>query len=204
MLLRTVAILRSYDPKRSQALALQCWSAGMDLVEVPVQGERGWAALAAVSAIAGGRPFGAGTVLTPDDARRAADLGASVAISPGIDNDVVQAAVAAGMEPVPGVFTASDLTLASRLGVTAAKLFPASLAGPQWLGAMRGPFPGMRFVAVGGINMANAAEFLAAGACGVGFGSSVEEILAASDPKAVVAGLHAICDQPSFAPESMI
>ena len=39
MLLRTVAILRLYDPKRSQALALQCWSAGMDLVEVPVQGE---------------------------------------------------------------------------------------------------------------------------------------------------------------------
>jgi 2-dehydro-3-deoxyphosphogluconate aldolase/(4S)-4-hydroxy-2-oxoglutarate aldolase len=34
MLLRTVAILRLYDPKRSQALALQCWSAGMDLVEV--------------------------------------------------------------------------------------------------------------------------------------------------------------------------
>ncbi|MDP4634234.1 MAG: bifunctional 4-hydroxy-2-oxoglutarate aldolase/2-dehydro-3-deoxy-phosphogluconate aldolase [Pontimonas sp.] len=194
MLLRTVAILRSYDPERSQALALQCWSVGMDLVEVPVQGERGWAALAAVAAIAGGRPFGAGTLLTPADTRRAADLGASVAISPGIDDDMVRAAIAAGMEPLPGVFTASDLTLASRLGVTTAKLFPASLAGPQWLGAMRGPFPGMRFVAVGGIDMANAAEFLQAGASGVGFGSSVEDILAASDPKAVVASLHALCD----------
>ena len=195
MLLRTIAILRSYDPERSQGLALQSWSAGMDLVEVPVQGKGGWAALAAVADVAGGRPFGAGTVLTVDDARRAADLGSSVAISPGIDADVVRAAIAAGIEPLPGVFTASDLTLASRLGVTAAKFFPASLTGPQWLGAMRGPFPGMQFVAVGGIDMANAASFLVAGACGVGFGSSVEEILAASDPQAVIAELHALCDQ---------
>lgn len=194
MLVRTVAILRSYDPERSQDLALRCWSGGIDLVEVPVQGERGWSALAAVAAIAGGRPFGAGTVLTPDDARRAADLGASVAISPGIDADVVRAALATGMKPLPGVFTASDLMLASQLGVTTAKLFPATLAGPQWLAAMRGPFPGMRFVAVGGIDVANAGEFLAAGACGVGFGSSIEGILAAADPRVVVAGLHALCD----------
>jgi Entner-Doudoroff aldolase len=151
-----------------------------------------------VAAVAAGRPFGAGTVLTPEDARRAADLGASVAISPGIDADVVRAALAAGIEPLPGVFTASDLTLASRLGVSAAKLFPASIAGPDWLGAMRGPFPAMRFVAVGGIDMANAAEFLAAGACGVGFGSSVEDILSAPDPKAVIADLHARCNQPSL------
>lgn len=199
MRLRTVAILRSFDPEETQALAHQCWAAGMDLVEVPVQGERGWAALAAVAAIAGDRPFGAGTVVTPEDARRAADLGASVAISPGIDADVVRTAVAAGMTPLPGVFTASDLMLASRLGVTTAKLFPASLAGPQWLEAMRGPFPGLRLVAVGGIGVANAADFLVAGACGVGLGGSVGEILAAADPGAEVDRLHGLCVESPFA-----
>ena len=191
MLLRTIAILRSFDPERSQTLARGCWAAGMDLVEVPVQGERGWAALSAVADIADGRPFGAGTVLTPEDARRAADFCATVAISPGLDADVVRAAIAAGMVPLPGVFTASDVMLAGRLGVGAAKLFPASLAGTAWLAAMRGPFPGMRFVAVGGVDLSNAADFLSAGACGEGFGSSVEQILAAPDPAAVVAELHA-------------
>lgn len=190
--LRTVAILRAFDPSASQELAQQCWRVGMDLVEVPVQGEGGWAALQAVASCAQGRPFGAGTVLTADDARRAVGLGASVVISPGIDAEVVQAAIDAGALPLPGVTTPSDVTLATRLGLTTCKLFPASQVGAGWLGAIRGPFPQIRFVAVGGVGLGNAAEYLRAGAVGVGFGGSITEILSSADPAKVVADLHAL------------
>lgn len=162
----------------------------MDLVEVPVQGERGWAALQAVSERANGRPFGAGTVLSPDDARRAAGLGARVIISPGLSLPVVEATRESSALPMPGVMTPTDVTAAAQAGLDICKLFPATLVGSGWLRAISGPFPGMRFIAVGGIDAHNAAGFLAAGASGVGFGSSVEEILSLDDPSRLVAALH--------------
>jgi Entner-Doudoroff aldolase len=190
--MRTVAILRAFAPAETEDLARRSWDAGIDLVEVPVQGDAGWAALASVAECADGRPFGAGTVLTAADARRAADLGASVIISPGIDAVVVEAAHDSGALALPGVFTPSDVTLAFSLGVRTCKLFPASLVGPQWVAQLRGPFPGIGIVAVGGVGRANAADYLRAGAVGVGFGSSIGDVLAVADPAAEIAALHAL------------
>ena len=192
MHLRTVAILRAFDPDKSRELALRCWEIGIDLVEVPVQGEAGWASLTAVSGVADGRSFGAGTVLTAEDSRRATTIGASVIISPGIEAAVVEAAREAGATPLPGVMTPTDVTLAHSLGLTVCKLFPASQVGPQWITHIRGPFPTMRFVAVGGVDHLHAGDYLRAGAAGVGFGSSIEQVLAAPDPAGIIAGLHAL------------
>lgn len=192
MRLRTVAILRAFGPERSRELAQRCWEIGIDLVEVPVQGESGWASLTAVAEVADGRPFGAGTVLTAEDSRRATGAGASVIISPGIEPAVVKAAREAGATPLPGVMTPTDVTLAHSLGLSVCKLFPASQMGPPWLAHIRGPFPEMRFVAVGGVDADNAPDYLRAGAAGVGFGSSVERVLAAPDPAGVISGLHAL------------
>ena len=203
MHLRTVAILRSFGPERSRELALRCWEIGVDLVEVPVQDDMGWASLTAVATVSDGRPFGAGTVLTVEDSHRATDIGASVVISPGIDAAVVEAAQEAGAMPLPGVMTPTDVTLAHSLGLSLCKLFPASQLGPPWLGHIRGPFPAMRFVAVGGIDHVNAVDYLRAGAAGVGFGSSIEGVLAAPDPAGVIAGLHAL-SAPTTAPRDVL
>ncbi|GAB6987261.1 2-dehydro-3-deoxy-6-phosphogalactonate aldolase [Nocardioides pyridinolyticus] len=192
--LRTVSILRGFGPERSRDHAEECWAAGMDLVEVPVQGEAGWASLQAVAEVAGGRRFGAGTVLTPGDARRAIDLGATVIISPGVDPEVVDVAVEAGAVPLPGVLTPSEVGTAVRHAVRTVKLFPASVVGPDWLPALRGPFPGVGVVAVGGIGLGNAAEYLRAGAVGVGFGGSIVEVLKAADPAAAIGELHELAD----------
>jgi 2-keto-3-deoxy-6-phosphogluconate aldolase len=62
----------------------------------------GRASLESVARVSAGRRFGAGTLLTPADARRAVDVGASVVISPGIHPDVVEAAASAGALPRPG------------------------------------------------------------------------------------------------------
>lgn len=194
MRLRTIAILRGEQPERAVELAERCWTAGIDVVEVPVQGAAGWAAFEAVAAVAQGRVFGAGTVLAADDARRAIELGAALIISPGIDEDVVRAASAAGVASLPGVLSPTEVSLAVRLGVPTCKFFPADVLGGNWLAAMRGPFPGVRFVAVGGVNPYNAKDFLAAGARGVAFGSSVADVLALPDPAAFVAELHARAD----------
>ena len=60
------------------------------------------------------------------------------------------------------------------LGCAAVKIFPADLLGPAWFGALRGPFPKARLVAVGGVTHANARAFVEAGAVGVGMGSGLQ------------------------------
>jgi Entner-Doudoroff aldolase len=189
-LLRTVAILRGFAPAHTVDLAERAWAIGMDLVEVPVQGEAGWAALEAVARCAQDRTFGAGTILSTADASRAIECGASVVISPSVHPDVITTALSAGALPLPGVMTPTDVANAVRHGVEICKLFPASLVGPGWLKAMKGPFPDTGFIAVGGIGLANMDEYLDAGAVGVAFGGSVEQFLDSPGAHEVVAAVH--------------
>jgi Entner-Doudoroff aldolase len=124
------------------------------------------------------------------DVQRARDVGASVVISPDIDVAVVEATLEAGLVMLPGVMTPTEIGVASRLGITLCKMFPATVLGAGWLRAIRGPFPEMRFIAVGGIDLANAPDFIAAGAAGVAFGTSVTGLLSQSDPAQALGSLH--------------
>ena len=102
----------------------------------------------------------------------------------------------AGAFPLPGVVTPTDVTLAAGLGIRICKLFPASLVGPDWLAAIRGPFPdGVR--GGGGVDPSNAADYLRAGAVGWGgFGSSIDALFATTDPAGELAALHALVPWP--------
>jgi 2-dehydro-3-deoxyphosphogluconate aldolase / (4S)-4-hydroxy-2-oxoglutarate aldolase len=174
---RVMVILRGFAPEKSVDLAERAWDLGIGLVEVPVQSERGFAALAAVVEASRDhrRPVGAGTVLSPDQLKRVAATGAVFAVSPGLDLSLVESAAEYGLAYLPGVSTATDVQLAVRAGLTHLKGFPASVLGPDWFRAMRGPFPDVAFVATGGIDADNAPAFLRAGVRTVAVGSAIED-----------------------------
>jgi 2-dehydro-3-deoxyphosphogluconate aldolase / (4S)-4-hydroxy-2-oxoglutarate aldolase len=174
---RVMVILRGFSPEKSLELAHRAWDLGIGLVEVPVQSERGFAALAAVveAGREHGRPVGAGTVLTPEQMKRVAASGATFAVSPGLDLALVDSAAEYDLAYLPGVGTATEVQLAVRTGLTHLKGFPASALGPGWFRAMRGPFPDVAFVATGGIDADNAPAFLRAGVSTVAVGSAIED-----------------------------
>ncbi|WP_243716080.1 bifunctional 4-hydroxy-2-oxoglutarate aldolase/2-dehydro-3-deoxy-phosphogluconate aldolase [Actinomadura darangshiensis] len=171
---RLMVILRGFSPERTVELAERAWGLGIELVEVPVQSEDGFAALGA-AVEAARRPVGAGTVITPAQMRRVADMGAAFAVSPGLDLALVDSARQCGLAYLPGVGTASEVQMAAVAGLTHVKGFPAGVLGPGWFRAMRGPFPAMNFVATGGIDAGNATGFLDAGAAAVAVGSALED-----------------------------
>ena len=187
---RIVVILRGQEPERAVQLAEATWRAGAGIVEVTVQDESGFAALKA-TAEAGrqsGHPVGAGTILTADQVGRARSAGAAFTVSPGLNAEVAAASRAAGLPHLPGVATATELQHALSLGCGWVKAFPASALGPVWFREMRGPFPGVDFVATGGITAETIADFLAVGVRAVGIGS------AATRPgglEALLAAVHA-------------
>ncbi|MDQ0574532.1 bifunctional 4-hydroxy-2-oxoglutarate aldolase/2-dehydro-3-deoxy-phosphogluconate aldolase [Agromyces albus] len=172
-----MAILRGLGASRSLEIARRAWELGIEVVELPIQSPADLEALTAVAEAgrAEGRLVGAGTVVSARHVELAASAGAAFTVSPGFDADVVRASVAAGLPPLPGVATASEVQAAMALGLTWLKAFPASLLGAPWFAAMAGPFPDARFVATGGMDAANAGAFLDAGVRTVAVGSALED-----------------------------
>lgn len=114
---------------------------------------------------------GAGTVLDLGWARRCLDAGAQFLTSPGFDPKIVEFAVNENILVLPGALTPTEVMEAAKAGADFIKIFPcAQLGGPSYIRALKSPFPDVPFIASGGVNQQNAADFILAGATGVGIG----------------------------------
>ena len=122
-----------------------------------------------------GLTVGAGTVLEPADAERAAVAGASFVVSPVTDEAVIRRCVELGVAAIPGTYSATEMLRAHRAGAAAQKLFPAPADGPRYVRLMRGPLPFLRIVPTSGVTVDNARDWFAAGVFAVGFVVSLFE-----------------------------
>lgn len=105
---------------------------------------------------------GAGTVLTIEQAEQAVAAGAHYIVAPGFDPTIVSWCQERDVFVLPGVATATEITLALSKGVRLLKFFPAEeLGGVSMLKALYGPFRDVRFVPTGGINADNLRAYLA-------------------------------------------
>ena len=111
--------------------------------------------------------IGAGTVLTPAQAEPARECGASFAVAPGFNPEVVKTAQKLGLPFFPGVMTPSDIEGALALGCRTLKFFPAGAAGGvAMLKALSAPYAhtGVRFMPTGGVTTDLLPEYLAVSA----------------------------------------
>jgi 2-dehydro-3-deoxyphosphogluconate aldolase/(4S)-4-hydroxy-2-oxoglutarate aldolase len=167
-----LGIIRYRSPADLRAVIGALAAGGIPLVEITVDTP---GALDAIAEAAGeGITIGAGTVTTTDEVRACADAGAGFVVSPGFLPDVVETAVAIGIEPIPGILSPTELIGALRAGASAVKVFPAGPAGgPSYVRALRGPFPDVPLLPTGGIGPQDVKAFLDAGATCVGLGASL-------------------------------
>ena len=172
-----IAILRGVAADDAVRISHAVWDSGIGRVELPIQTPEAIEALRAVAAAgaARGEVVGAGTVVNTTLVDVAVDAGAGFTVAPGLDEDVWQASLTAGLPHLPGVATATEVHRAMRLGAEWVKVFPAGALGPTWFTAMRGPFPQARFVATGAIDAGNVGDFLRAGVVAVGVGGSITQ-----------------------------
>ncbi|MGA7836318.1 MAG: bifunctional 4-hydroxy-2-oxoglutarate aldolase/2-dehydro-3-deoxy-phosphogluconate aldolase [Acidimicrobiales bacterium] len=170
---RLVAIVRLADHQHVSEIVDTLCNAGVEFLELTVERPEGFASLERVLATHGDRAvIGAGTVLTSDDVRRVAGLGAQFVVSPNTDASVIATAHELGLLSLPGAFSATEVATATSLGARFVKLFPASV-GVGYLRALRGPFPRVRFVPTGGVGAQNAQEWFDAGAVALAMGSNL-------------------------------
>lgn len=170
-----VAIIRRTAPFDAVALAEALAGGGVRVLEITLNSHD---ALRSIEQVRrrqdiGDIVVGAGTVRNARDARAAIDAGAEFLVAPNFNAGAVGVANAAGLAMLPGVATPTEAVAAFESGCSMLKLFPAAALGANFLRLIRDPLPDIKFMATGGIDNSNMADFFRAGAVAVGLGSSL-------------------------------
>jgi 2-dehydro-3-deoxyphosphogluconate aldolase/(4S)-4-hydroxy-2-oxoglutarate aldolase len=123
--------------------------------------------------------IGAGTVTNADQAESCLRAGAQFLVSPGLAVSVLSVARANAKLAIPGALTPTELMNAQEHGARLVKIFPCgNVGGPKYLKSLKAPFPQSSLIPTGGVNAANAAEFIAAGAFALGVGADLVDVAA--------------------------
>jgi 2-dehydro-3-deoxyphosphogluconate aldolase/(4S)-4-hydroxy-2-oxoglutarate aldolase len=105
--------------------------------------------------------IGGGTVLSLEQCRQAISRGAAFIVSPGFDPEIVDHCKKNDVVVLPGCVTPTEITAAIKAGLEIVKFFPANVyGGAGAIKALSGPFPKLKFVPTGGIDLKNLAEFV--------------------------------------------
>jgi 2-dehydro-3-deoxyphosphogluconate aldolase / (4S)-4-hydroxy-2-oxoglutarate aldolase len=129
--------------------------------------------------------LGAGTVLDPETARLCILAGAKYIVAPVLNPGTIEMCHRDDVAAMPGCFTPTEILTAWQAGADVIKVFPATALGPGYFKDVRAPLPQIRMMPTGGVTMANAGEWIKAGAVAIGVGSALV------DTKAIDAGNYA-------------
>jgi 2-dehydro-3-deoxyphosphogluconate aldolase/(4S)-4-hydroxy-2-oxoglutarate aldolase len=156
-----IPVIRLEHVENAVPLARALAAGGLRAVEITLRTE---AALEAVMRIAEDVPeaiVGAGTVLDAHQFELAIKAGARFIVSPGMTQELLDAARDAAAPLLPGAITPSEIMAAREEGYSLLKFFPAEQAGgADFLRALASPLPAIRFCPTGGITAANAGRYL--------------------------------------------
>jgi 2-dehydro-3-deoxyphosphogluconate aldolase / (4S)-4-hydroxy-2-oxoglutarate aldolase len=158
---KVVPVIVITHPDQAVGLANALLEGGIDVMEITLRHEAGLGAIEAVAKQVPQMHVGAGTVTRPHEMQQVKDAGATFALSPGMTDHLVQAAIDCQLPFVPGVMTPGEVMRARDAGFELLKLFPAAQAGGvNMLKALSGPLGDMQFCPTGGVSLSNMGEFL--------------------------------------------
>lgn len=170
-----VAILRGITTAEVEGVIAALVEAGFEAIEIPLNSPDPFASIEKARKLAPAScMIGAGTMLTPDDVDRLADVGGNLVVTPNTDPTVIRRGVEHGMVTMPGAFTATEALAAIKAGAAAIKFFPANVLGPQGIGAIRAVLPPeIPLGAVGGVTEGDFAAYMRVGVRCFGLGSNL-------------------------------
>ncbi|HEV3309303.1 MAG TPA: bifunctional 4-hydroxy-2-oxoglutarate aldolase/2-dehydro-3-deoxy-phosphogluconate aldolase [Chloroflexota bacterium] len=157
---RIIPVLSVDDPDQAEACCHALMAGGLPCVEIACRTPTATDAIHRAARI-DGLLVGAGTILSPDQARAAVEAGARFGVAPGTNETVVDACRQLGLPFFPGVATPTEIDRARSLGLHTLKVFPAStIGGVGFLKAVAAAYPDVGFVPTGGIDAGSLGEYL--------------------------------------------
>jgi 2-dehydro-3-deoxyphosphogluconate aldolase/(4S)-4-hydroxy-2-oxoglutarate aldolase len=156
-----VPVVKIEKASDASGLCRALMSADLPVVEITFRTEAAEEAIRIASKEFPDMLVGAGTVLSVEQADKAAAAGAKFIVSPGFNPKVVDHCMKRGIPVTPGVSSPTEIEMGLERGLEVLKFFPAgALGGLESLKAMAAPFGGVRFIPTGGVDTANLREYL--------------------------------------------
>lgn len=169
-----VAIIRGQKPELAAPICDALLSGGVRAVEVTLNTSGALDMITWLATHYGQEVIvGAGTVLDGASARAAILAGASFVLTPALNPETITMCHRYSIPVFPGAMTPTEVLTAWELGVAAVKVFPAGRLGPGYFSDLRGPLPQVDLMAVGGVTIENAGQFIKAGAVALGIGGEL-------------------------------
>ena len=169
-----VAIIRGVKPDEVTAIAEALYSAGVRVVEVPMNSPDPLESIRRLSAMTDRIVHGAGTVLSPEVVDQVAEAGGRIIVSPNCDPAVIRRTIERGLAPMPGFGSVSEAFTAYGAGARYLKLYPATTYGPGHVKALLDVLPKDAVVQpVGGVTPDSMKDWWAVGARGFGMGGDL-------------------------------
>jgi len=169
-----VAIMRAKSSEQLLAAADAVKAGGVNAIEVTMTTPGALGVIEQATAKYGEAVlFGVGTVLDPETARAAILAGAQFVVCPTLNLETIEICHRYSVPVVPGAYTPTEILTAWEAGADMVKVFPASVGGPAYIKAVKGPLPQVKLVPVGGVNLNTTADFIRAGSEVVGVGGSL-------------------------------
>ncbi len=170
-----IAILRGITPAEVRSIGTAIYESGWRMIEVPLNSPEPFESIEILKeCIPEDCIVGAGTVVSVANVHRAAEVGASIIVSPNTNPEVIRQTLQLGLLSCPGVATISEAYTAVEAGARTLKLFPGSTIGISGMRAWYAALPEeVRLFPVGGVSMENIGEWRRAGAHGAGIGSAL-------------------------------
>jgi 2-dehydro-3-deoxyphosphogluconate aldolase/(4S)-4-hydroxy-2-oxoglutarate aldolase len=177
-----VAVIRLTEPSKLHAVIDALAAGGVRALEVTMTVP---GAIRLIEQIAPSLPeefvLGAGTILDPETARQAILAGARFVVGPVFNEAVVRLCHRYDVAAIPGCFSPTEILAAWEAGADIVKVFPATALGPGYVKDLRGPLPQVRLMPTGGVSLANAGEWIKAGAVAIGVGTALVDGKAIAD-----------------------
>ncbi len=171
---RVIAVIRSDALHTAIKMARAVAAGGIKSIEITANSDRPWETIELLKAELPNCSIGTGTILTLAELRNALACGAEYAFTPHVDLSLIRAAIEAELPIVPGALTPTEIITAWQAGATAVKVFPIqAVGGADYLRVLQGPIGQIPLIPTGGVTVANAPDFLAAGAYAVGIAGAL-------------------------------
>lgn len=169
---KLVPVVRGNDFVEAQQIIDACKAAGFRIIEMTYTNPD---VAAVIKTYAKDETIivGAGTVTNLERAKNAIACGARFIVSPNFNLTVAEYCKAENVLYVPGCLTPTEVALALEHGIDFVKLFPGDAIDFNYIKALNGPLPEVKFMVTGGVNNENYLTWLKNGATCVGLGSSL-------------------------------
>ncbi|WP_284140807.1 MULTISPECIES: bifunctional 4-hydroxy-2-oxoglutarate aldolase/2-dehydro-3-deoxy-phosphogluconate aldolase [unclassified Virgibacillus] len=170
-----IAIIRGVDPDNIVNITRALIESDITWVEVSLsEEEKGLECIRRIrKEFKGEIHLGVGTVISERQVDAALVAGATYIITPGWDRKLTKYVLSKNVVVFPGVFSPGEIMQAASLGIDTVKVFPAIDLGIGFIKNIQGPFPDMKFMAVGGVTKENIIDFKKAGYSAFAIGSDL-------------------------------